>query len=223
MRAAIDLSNPLAERKNRWLVYGSSLSAPAFLPKAMERARPTVICTTNAGIYDIPRPDWYGVFEVDAPKFYSRFYLDAHARGTKIVTSTPAVRNIRELTAIASEVLDAEHYPGTETKPNFQIQFRRGMYVGGVPSGAHLTQFAINKGADAVILVGMEGYASTPSNKVMDTFDGRLGPNLGEQTTQKVYGPLMQSIVTACPDVFFWFFGKPRYPLMGKNVLISGE
>lgn len=178
-----------------------------------------VVATANAGLYELIRyqcwSDYYGVMERDSPKLYGRMYNDARDNhGTRIVTSSLAMLNIAKIDP--DIVLEITGWSDSHV-------FERGEYITGATTGSHLIQLAVNFGAKYVTLIGMEGYKSTPSTQVIDTFDGRKGPKFGHKHTKQWYGPLMQQVVVACPDVQFEFYGRLEYPMEGKNVVLISE
>lgn len=212
---------PLGMKKaDHWLIVGSSPSMPFFLEYLVKdrgwdlNSPDLIVATANAALYELIRygcySDYYAVMEICSPKLYGRMYEDARENhGTKIVTSSMAMNN--KIGIDADIILEITGFSDV-------AEFKRGRYITGGTSGSHLMQLAVNLGAKQVTLIGMEGYRSTPHTKVVDTFDGRLGPSFGAKHTEQWYGPLMQQVVSACPDVLFDFYGRLRYPMVGHNV-----
>lgn len=210
---------------DRWLIVGSSPSMPTFLEYVI-RTRAEyfdVVATTNAAVTELARPggsgpiipNYYAVMELKTPELYGRWYEQLRRdHGTMIVTSSLALAN--HIDVKPDIVLEITGWAD-------QTGFVRGRYITGGTTGSHLIQLAVNLGAKHVTLIGMEGYRSTPATQVVDSFDGKVGPKHGEAHTRKWYGPLMQQVVSACPDVFFKFYGRLSYAVVGDNVQIVGE
>lgn len=205
-----------------WFLLGCAPTMPLYIDRLWARyvlAEPnTIVATTNAGIHECNRlgrsPDWYGVMELATPDIYGRFY-EPHRPFTRIFTTDVALRNFAPA--------------GIDFRPDFiaevagwcdQVVFRRGTYVAVGATGGHLLQHAVNLGAKKVVLVGFDGYKSRPGHLQPDTFDGKFGPSYGESHTKQWYGPGIQQVINACPDVVFEFYGRPTFPIVGKNVAV---
>lgn len=208
-----------AETPTTWVAVGSSPTVPEFLEPAIERAGPgalTIAC--NAAILRFlirdRGPDYYWVSDWVACDRYRDYHEWAQRnRGTEIVTlgrDGPGALEQRGL-GNAHHLIDA-------SPPSHTIEWERGTYTNARTSGALIVQFAVNRGAKAVHVVGMEGYLSTPGKVVVDTFDGRLGKDNGGFHAKECQTPLFNLIAQKCPDVAFTFYGKQRFPIQGANV-----
>ena len=215
----------------RVLILGSSPSMPRYADEAFEKC--DKILTTNAGVYEClfqgRTPDVYAVVEVDTPRLFGRYYRAFQERGTKIVTIDLALANDPNFEREADEILRVLPIERFSSIGNVRVRkgyysdqtkYEPGKYVGCSASGGYLLQYAMNVFAPREIwLVGMEGYRSTPADRVVDTFDGRLGNKAGSEYTSRLYGPLIQQVVSAWPTTTFVVCGKPVYTLEGDNVV----
>ena len=197
-----------------WLVLGSSVSAPA----EYERAKPfaDVVITSNRGLKIEPNPDWYWCTDHIASQRYLPMVEPALRNGTKLITTELGIRVAKErgphLRSLANTILE---YPSV-----FNTNFEPGSYVNGRASGSMILQFAANQQPDRILMVGMEGYISTPSRVVTEYFDGERGAGKCKQLME-TYGPLVQSIIDQSPGIGFWFFGKLHYPWRHLTVVGS--
>lgn len=191
-----------------------------MLGPARARRPDATVITTNAGIKLFgPQepPDYYMVFDMVSTQRHYEDGLKAQGWGTRLVTLEKSPRSLK--------LRRTDHYDvflpiarGSAPK-----QFIRGEYADCGFSGLYCTMFAVNNGAADLTWVGMEGYRSQPGATVPDHFDGYHGPEKGVRQTQDVLGPFLQSVVEACPDVRFTFYGQPLYRLDGDNLtVISG-
>ena len=211
-----------------WLIVGSGLSAPEYFDALVDRLCPVVgpsatTITCNAGIHlfwtregaPLP-PTYYWLSDAKACELFGRYARVAQAEGTKIVTArrNESGLDIRGL-GNADMLVDLP-----ERGPGF-LPFTPGSYVHARFSGLIITQFALNMGATRVVWCGFDGYRSSPgAGIVQETFDGRTGKPKGHEHTQTWLGPFMQSVIYGCPHATFFFFGKPRYRLTGRNLTV---
>lgn len=206
----------MPEQRPTWLIVGSSPSVVDWIDHARRQA--DVVLTANSGIILCRRPDYYWLHDLDActSPLIQRFRRKAQAAGTKIVTlewgptydfwlKTHDLQN-------ADISVPAEQW----SEP---ITWERGDHLKGLTSGCHMLQFAVNRGAGSVILIGCDGYASSPAAQVSDHFDGRLGSPGGLNINERMQGPLFRAVMAACPDVAFTVYGSPRYALPGAQVI----
>lgn len=198
-----------------WLVLGSSVSAPA----EYERAKPfaDVVITSNRGLKIEPNPDWYWVTDHIAVQRYLPLIEPSLANHTKLVTSKLAIgfalKEAPHLHSLADMII---RYPR-----QYNSNWERGWYVNGRASGSMILQFAANHNPDRILMVGMEGYQSTPKRVVVEYFDGECGTAKCEKLME-TYGPLVQSVIDRSPSVDFFFFGSPHYPWRGMSIVEPG-
>ena len=106
-----------------------------------------------------------------------------------------------------------EFLPGGPT----QNRFLRGGYSAGL-SGLLCLEYVVNHGAKRIHLVGMNGYAGRVGG---DYFDGHETPvNTPDKRlrhTREIIEPFVQTVVDACPDVEFVFYGQLNYRVTGRN------
>ena len=193
-----------------WLVLGSSVSAP----EEYQRARPfaDVVVTANRGVKIEPNPDWLWCSDNVAFARYRDKIDAAIAGGAKLLTNAFGCKRAPGMREIAHTVFS---YP---TK--FDSNWRPGEYMNGRASGGMILQFAANQQPDRILMVGMEGYQSTPGHLQVEYFDGELGAATSEKLMD-TYGPLVQSVIDQSPEIEFWFFGKLHYPWRHLNVVGS--
>lgn len=190
-----------------WLVLGSSVSAPA----EYERAKPfaDVVITANRGLKIDPSPDWYWCTDHVASQRYLPMVEPELRNGTKLITTELGIRQNPKLRELAHTVLN---YP-----IRFNTTFQPGEYVNGRASGSMILQFAANQNPDRILMVGMEGYQSTPKHVVVEYFDGERGAGKCEKLMD-TYGPLVQSVIDQSPGIEFRFFGELHYPWHGLRI-----
>ncbi len=87
-----------------------------------------------------------------------------------------------------------------------------GLYCQAV-AGILALQYAVNHGATEVHMVGMEGYTGG-----VDYFTGKRGAERGAKYFREAWAPHTQRIVDKCPEIQFFVYGNPTYPLEGNNV-----
>jgi hypothetical protein len=201
-----------------WLVVGSGPSATTMMELA--RKHPYVqSITANAGIDLLPDPDYYLIYETEAAKLFADYVpFLRHKHGTSLV----ATKGMGKKKSLRSNLarLDPEYVIEVAiTKSHGGVHYHRGRYTAGSFTGSIMVQFALEHGARTVMIVGMEGYKGGKH----DTFDGRSGNALHAQMTKTIYGPMMQLMVNAWPEVEFVFFGKPNYAIAGDNVIVIDE
>lgn len=204
-----------------WIIVGSAPTMPTYIDMLASRfLDDAVYATTNAGIHEFNHlgfsPDWYGIMEVDTPRLFGRYYAPHRESGqTKVFTTEVAWRNFQD-----RSIDFAPDYIAPIAGWSDQVPFKLGTFVGCGATGGHLVQLAANAGAKHIVLVGMDGYQSTPGDLKPDTFDGRMGPSHGNRHTLQFYAPALQQVVSACPHIKFSLFGKPVFQLVGSNVRI---
>lgn len=222
----------MPEQRPTWLIVGSAPSVVDWIDRARREA--DIVMTANSGILLCRRPDFYWLHDLAActPPTIRYFRRKAQAAGTKIVTLDRNTKVTREGGKVIYDDLgDAYDFwlkdrdlaaaditvPGEPWRE--PIVWKRGDHLKGLTSGCHMLQFAINRGAGSVILIGCDGYASTPAARVSDTFDGRLGSPGGLNINERMQGPLFRAVMAACPDVKFTVYGSLRYELPGAQII----
>jgi hypothetical protein len=203
------------------MVLGSGPSAPDALPRALAETRN--ILTTNSGymLLSGPKelPRYYWMSDIVAMQRHRKVASAMQEDGTKIVTGVHSVEKVRrhgiEPDVVIPISISAE-----------SPVFVRGKYTNARTSGGILTQIAVNLlAATRVLLVGMDGYRSSPQRVVVDTFDGVRGkPGLWD-VTQNWQKPMLWSICSACPAVEFVWCGHPNYelPVLPNVTVIGGD
>ena len=195
-----------------WLVLGSSVSAPA----EYERAKPfaDVVITSNRGLKIEPNPDWYWCSDNVAFDRYRVLIEAAICNGTKLLTNTIGVRASPPMGPMAHTIFN---YPS-----GYDSNWQPGQYVNARASGGMSLQFAANQSPDTILMVGMEGYKSTPRLVVVEYFDGERGAGKCEKL-MGTYGPLVQNVIDRSPSMKFFLFGKPQYPWRGMSIVEPGS
>lgn len=190
-----------------WLVLGSSVSAPA----EYERAKPfaDVVITSNRGLKIEPNPDWYWCSDNVAFDRYRVLIEAAISNGTKLLTNTIGVGASPPMGPMAHTIFN---YPS-----GYDSNWQPGTYVNGRASGSMSLQFAANHEPDRILMVGMEGYKSTPKRIEVEYFDGESGAGKCKKLMQ-TYGPLVQNVIDRSPGIEFWFFGELHYPWHGLSL-----
>lgn len=213
----------------RVLILGSSPSMPQYSKLAFDNCG--TILTANAGCYECMFrqriPQVFATIEVDSPKLFGRYYRKFREGGTKILTIDLSLANDPGLAREADIIIDilpkGQQYGNIHHRKGCYSDvtpYVRGSYAACSASGGYLLQYAMNHYAPLEVwLIGMEGYRSTPTERVVDTFDGRLGNKAGQEWTERLYGPLIQQVVNEWPETKFIFFGKLEYPVEGDNVV----
>lgn len=197
--------------RQRWLILGCSPTMPGHVDTVYKWA--DRILTTNAGVWEVYRQmqfgwrcaDVYACIEVETPRRYARHYSVLRTRyGMQLLTVDRSIsQNNIDLDApdIVLRVPCDDFDTYTPWEP--------GGYVPCSSSGGYLLQYAVNQGAAEIWMVGMDGYLSTPSTRVPDTYDGQLGPKYGMQRTRNLYFPVIQDVISRSPQVQFVQYGKP--------------
>lgn len=233
-------SNRNGAFQNVWLVLGSSPNAARQLAAAMFNApRNVTTITTNRGLLMLPQPNYYLVFSLVGERRYRPHYKRAQRRGTKIVGCNYKLP--RE-----SPTHPQVNWVGTEHKPpkTCVLAYKNPAYVcpcdviadvgpfyrdppewaPGQPfvtrsSGLLCVQFAIDHGADLLLMAGFEGYGTVGS----PYFDGEDCDDSAQRTewTQRFYGPTMANIMQGSIEhTRFVMLGKPTFPLKAPNLAI---
>ncbi len=195
-----------------WLILGAGVRAVTDYLLAKQRNKNIdVVATANSGIIIEPNPSFVWLSDAKAIDIYYQPVADAVDRGSRLLTIADAVLKRPFVEASAYSIFN---YPLTE-----QTEWTPGLMVNGKTSGCALVQFAVNHGAEKVILVGMSGYKSGGGHTHKDYFHGKAG-SVNNDKTMRGYGPVLQSVIDQCPDVIFEFYGKPNYDWKGENVAI---
>lgn len=209
----------LHEWDKTWLIVGSSPSVTTFVDPALacvgERGQ---TMTTNSGWQLFataesarwPRPDYYLLSDPIAIEAHARAAGWMRHRGTRIVGRVGM--NIRGVPV--DDQIDLADYAQRDP-------WQPGTFVNGRTSGTICVQFAVNRGARVVVIIGMDGYLSSPGNVVRETFDARMGKASGSAISREWQVPLLQQIVTASPQITFVLAGHLSYSLHGDNVIMA--
>lgn len=205
-----------AHHLDTWIVFGTSPSAVHFSDPVMSLYPSAITIVANGAITLFSAmhvdPDYVWIHDGWTAALFSFHIRSAQRRKTVIVAPERAVVPLAEhrikvnlatklspMGSAAAFVRESDEYCGC--------------------SGSIITKFAISNGAKRIALVGMEGYVSSSSRAAVDTFDGRRGPHAG-QLLNADRARLLQSMIDACPDVQFEFYGEPRYKLIGDNLTV---
>lgn len=216
-------------RTRTWMIVGSSPSASAFIDAALAAHPDATLITANAGIgllvSAVPTrwPHHYWLSDHVACVDYARWKRAARAQGTIIYTldRTPygltqrGMQDADVFLQLDEPVDGPAHYePGGRTHPRL--------------SGLICLQYAaeclpILAGVShRIVLVGFDGYVSTPDQLQVDNFDGRLGKAAGAEQTRTLIEPFVRTLVAARRDIDFTLYGRPNYPLPDR-VDVVGE
>ena len=203
-----------------WIVAPHSPSMPMFWPVVRSAYPSATTITCNGGI-DVFRPDYFYMFDSRALEIWRDAARQAQAAGTLLVSlraQPPPILPQRVYDLFdqcgVDDVMhhfqyDASHR-GTE---HFDIHLdigrhnrlkedrlcRRGEYVDCGFSRLYCIQFALNSGANHILLLGMEGYPP--------------GIYARSKMTLEAVAIFVASCIEVCPDVQFEFCGAPEYEL----------
>lgn len=184
--------------RTTWAVIGTSPSAARCLPDVPEQVT-TIACNAAIELFDRRRLDYYLLYDHTACIRHSRQAYQKQAAGTVLVTLERSARALADRNLTGFDVfLDAE--PPDPAEPLFV----RGRYRNLRLSGLYSLAFAVNNGAQRILMLGLEGYANHQAGKVT-----------------LIIKPVIQAIIDACPDVEFVFCGQPRYRLSGDNLTLT--
>jgi len=214
---------------NEWHIVGSSLKVESYFDAACF-AHPdatTFACNSAIKLFTARRPDYFIAVDENAGIMLHRLICDAIEQGTQFVSYAKSllVKNIkREISCPGFEVdtpmptvlLDID-------ASKVHTEYQPGRIVFAQYSGLAAMQYAIQQGAERVIITGCDGY---PGDRPLEdfpvvTFDGHGGDSWGKRQTDTVIQPFMQSMVDACPDIEFVQYGEPLYDVEGANYTIK--
>ncbi len=210
----------------RWMVLGSSPSAPEHYQKPVV----DVVATAGDGISLLPTyPDYHFIGEPRGLWRLEELIEKAHHHGTKIVFGKGMERDIRKKLGLSMSrkrvpATKDERRSGRHNRHNYphdhviRTRHKRSHWVPGeytqICSGGLAFQWAVMApDVSEIHMVGLEGYTGGH-----DYYTGQAGTPEGKLLNTEVYGPLMQSIVSQCPQIQFIVYGELRYPLDGENV-----
>lgn len=199
-----------------WLVVGSGPSAATFIDPALSD-EPDHTITCNAGYRILANPHYYLLYDTDALNTYAdEVPRLRREHGTTFVGTFLYGKQLRmKMAALNPDILIPFKTPPAG-KPAYRPTAP--WYTPFIFAGSLMVQFAIRHGAKRLLLIGLEGYRTSRNRREIDYFDGREGSPLQGQWTSEVYGPGMQAIANAHPDVTFRFYGEPAYAIAGPNV-----
>ena len=211
--------------EDEWIVVGSSPGASEF-PQLRAQLPDAVTITTNRG---------YKLFtEDDPPQVYflcdlldlvpgrvdddgseaSERFLDCRAAGRSLHDNgCHVIGHIRNAQLRDQWGLDwFDELIIAEVGSWRPWSFQRGKYTAARLSGLFALQYAINKGAKRVHLIGCEGYA-----KGGHYFDKGEDSPVGDDFTTSHIEPFTWAVIKACPDVHFTFYGDLNYKVVGTE------
>jgi len=207
------------------MVLGSSPTAPDHY----QTPDVDVVATAGDGITLWPQPDYHFIGEPLGLWRLEDLIEAAHSKGTKVVFGKDMERCIRKKLGLS---LSRKRVPATKDQrrsgrhnhhnyPVDHVIKRRHLRSHWVPgeftqicSGGLAFQYAVmTPDVSEIHMVGLEGYTGGE-----DYFTGQKGTPEGKLLNTAVYGPLVQSIVSQCPQIQFITYGELRYPLEGGNV-----
>lgn len=209
----LHLARALVEFPSHWIVVGSSPGAPDGLARVLASHPMATTITTNSGYELFPDdrpPDYYHLHDSIACREHNATARALKEKGTILTTLDRADK--RALVSRGVEWFDRFFPLSGRDHPG---KFERGKYASCGLSGLVCLQIALNHGAQAVHLVGMEGYANH-GHYFGDRPD--LGPEKSLRFTRNLIEPFVQSCIDACPDVEFYFYGDLNYKTNGRNV-----
>jgi hypothetical protein len=197
------------ERKRTWLIVGGAPGITGALIAAAMAENPTVIIATNlGGCYGGPRPTYYLLADPVASRRFRAVAEVMRDSGTRLVTLYRDPRSLAE-----ARVEDFDIFLRTARLP--WARYIPGCYVHVGFSGLYCLQFALNNGAQRVVLLGCPGYTAAD-----DVGHGVVHGLDSSAATREIIGPFTQSAIAECGEVEFVIVGKPNYPVKGRNVRI---
>jgi len=193
-----------AHELDTWLVCGTSPSAARLFVPVMELYPHAVTIVANGAITLFSAmhvdPDFAWISDGWTAALFGFHIRSAKRRGKTVIVAPERV---------------------VESLSDHDIKVALSVDV--VPSsgcsGTQITQIAIDNDAKRIALVGMDGYESTSSHVMIDTFDGRRGPNAG-QLLNADRARHLQAMIDQNPDVAFEFYGEPHYEITGSNLIM---
>lgn len=207
----LHLAEALLQWQKTWIVVGSSVNAPRDLRAATIRYPFAKSIAVNGSFqlfdWSMRPPAVYFVADHVACNLYGGDTHSMRKQGTKLVTLK------RDRGALKTRGVD--HFDEF-LKSTQSDHFVRGSYADMGISGLWALQYAVNSGAKRIVLVGMEGYTGIAANDYW--FHDAVDKPQRAQHTREIIGPFTQSIVSACPDVEFEFWGNLNYRVSGANV-----
>jgi hypothetical protein len=204
-----------------WIVAGSSPGAAEWLPLVRERYPDAVTMTTNRGIKLFEeRPDvyYFGDERVLFPETFEE-YRETARRLKREGAHTVGLLRLPEVMA-EWDIEWIDDKLTVEVGSWSPWKFIPGKYTAVGLSGLFCLQYAVNSGAGAVHLVGMEGYGDEGHY-----FDGGRDSQVAKdlKRTTEVIGPFTQALIKACPGVQFTFYGELKYTVAGGNVTLRKD
>lgn len=178
---------------NRWLIIGSSRSAPFWFDAAYSHVERSM--TANAGVFlflcrgmwphYIWMTDWRAIPLFGCIASYLQQF------GSNVITYEETAGMVLKHGIRPDIILP-------ESTPRYSL------------SGLCMTQFAIDNGAGAVQWCGLDGFVPN----MPAYFDGRKVPiNYNMRKNEEEIRAPLQAIIDANPDVQFEMYGDPLYQL----------
>ena len=191
----------------KWMVLGSSPTAAKYCT-AVEVDR--VVSAGEA--LTLRRPDVYIIAEINRLHTHEKLKREIRKKGTLIYVSGCIYSHIEK--HLDGQYPCDGYLPCVIDNEKHWNRWEPGLYVM-TCSGATAVQYAVNHGAEEIHLVGMEGYRGPGE---VTYFTGEKGSEQGVKFLREMYAPLMQLIVSSCPEIQFFTYGQMEYDLAGENV-----
>ena len=166
---------------NTWIVVGSGPSAPIVLPSVMAAHPGATTITTNGGIDICQKPDVLVLIDQLASHTFAEQARHAQSHGTRLVTLR------RDIDALISR--NCHWYDEFVTVPG-HAKPTKTSFGRFVRSGPFCVEYACQNGADLIVLVGWDGYASGYAN-------GRQVPNNRVAAQDSINDEVMVEIKSA--------------------------
>jgi hypothetical protein len=183
-----------------------------WLPEVLAEYPRARIITANGGLWlfarDQAAPHYCVVFDPDAVMMLHDVILAAQAAGCRMIVPSFRMGVICHYRPITPDII-------LEMVPEERYEYARGQTVNCRMSGLLACQFALQEGADELVLVGMDGYTAR-ADPAVDTFDGRL-QIMGRRITSERVVPFMRTMIEAEPRVRFRQYGNPTFTIEAPN------
>ena len=188
-----------------WLMIGSSPSVLQTLPQFDDFAGTVITC--NAGIKLWPDPHYFAAIDQLATLQWHDLALAAQKRGTKLITLKRGTRATKDR-KIGHYDIHIQEGRGVEPTQSSWGCFRY--------TGPLCVEFACRYGAEAIHLIGMDGYRS--GNDYFDPETERRHIKAPESSHNINHlQPRLQNLTSTWPDVQFIQHGNPCYTVSAPN------
>jgi hypothetical protein len=146
-------------------------------------------------------------------KTYAEEIKQFPANGVKLITFRRAATAIKKRGLENADILLDVLFCGDP------LVFQRGVINDCMFSGLYCVQFAIEQGAQRLLLPGFEGYK--PNCLYPHWDDVPYAEQAGEiRYNEGFFRPWWKLVANACPDVEFIFYGDMNYQVEGSNVTV---